>query len=121
MNGNGKAMEFENPFCGVSVTGFGPNSEVITSPKVQGDVASILAWYSFKQTLNRGLQTPSHSELGLVFPVQHFPKSSFPASLSNEISRNSNIPDDLAYERTPCTHDVFLYERWVKRIFVWLF
>lgn len=101
VNGNGKAIEFENPVCGVSVTGFGPNSEVITSPKVQGEVVSILTWYSLRQTLNLGRQTPSHSTFCNVFPVQHFPKSFLPASLSNDSSLNSNTPDDSACGRTP--------------------
>lgn len=92
------AMGFENPFW-VSVVGFGPTSDVITSPNVQGDVQSILTWYSFKQILNRGLHTPSHSEFDSIFPVQHFPTSSLPASLSNDNSRNSKTPDDSAWER----------------------
>lgn len=101
VNGKGKAIELEKPVCGVSVTGFGPNSDVMTSPKVHGELVSILLWYSLRQTRNLGLQTPSQSPLGRIFPVQHFPKSFFPASLSNDISLNSNTPDDSAYGRIP--------------------
>lgn len=110
VNGKGKAIELEKPVCGVSVTGFGPNSEVITSPKVHGDVASILTWYSLRHTLNLGRQTPSHSPLGNVLPVQHFPKSFFPASLLNEISLNSNTPVDSAYRK-------ILSLRWFQKYF----
>lgn len=98
VNGNGKAMELSNPFCELSVPAFGSSSVVITSPKVHGDVVSILTWYSLRQTLNRGRHNPSHSEFDEDIPLQHFPKSSFPASLSNDISRNSKTPEDSAYD-----------------------
>lgn len=107
VKGNGKAMELEKPVCGVSVAGLGPNSAVMTSPKVHGDVVSIFTWYSFRQTLNLGRQTPSQSPLGRVFPVQHLPKSFLPALLSNDISLNSNTPVDSAYRKIPSILVVF--------------
>ena len=99
MKGNGKAMELSNPFWELSDPGFGSSSVVITSPKVHGDVVSIFTWYSLRQTLNRGRHIPSQSEFGPETPVQHFPKSSFPASLSNDISRNSKTPEELACQK----------------------
>lgn len=97
VKGNGNAMALSNPFWGLSDPEFGASSLVITSPKVHGVVVSIFTWYSFRQTLNRGRHIPSHSEFGPVMPLQHLPESSFPASLSNDISRNSKTPEDSAY------------------------
>jgi hypothetical protein len=102
VNGKGRAMEFSNPFCGVSEPGFGSSSVVMTSPKVHGEVVSILTWYSLRQTLKRGRHIPSHSEFVPEMPLQHFPKSSFPASLSNDISRNSKTPEDSACDNSAC-------------------
>lgn len=89
-------MGLSNPFW-VSFPLMESFSEVMTSPKVHGDVVSILTWYSFRHTRKRGRHGPEHSELGPAgLPVQHFPASSFPASLSKDRSRNSNTPDDSA-------------------------
>lgn len=96
LNWNGTVIECTNPFWGVSVSGFGPNSSVMKSPKVHGEFGSIFTWYSFRQTRNLGRHTPSHSAFDVNLPVQHLPISSLPASLSNDIKRNSNIPEQSA-------------------------
>lgn len=118
VNGNGNAIELSNPFCGcwsaddvvdiIDVDGAlllidvcrSTISAVITSPNVHGDVVSIFTWYSFRQTRNLGRHTPSQFVFDpLTKPLQHLPKSSLPASLLNDWNRNSNTPDDLAYNR----------------------
>lgn len=99
VNGNGNIIGVSNPVWEESVPEPGSNSEVITSPKVHGVFVLIFTWYSFRHTRKRGWHGPEHWEFGPEEPPsQHFPLSSFPASLSNDNSRNSKTPLHSAYD-----------------------
>lgn len=111
VKGNENRIGLSNPSCGESSSGFGPSTDVVTSPKVQGDVASILTRYSLRQTRNRGWHDPRHSVFSFCCPLQHFPKSSLPASLSKDLNRNSNTPEELPYDKTHC---IDCYRRFPK-------
>lgn len=113
VKGNLTAIALAKPLWGSSA-GPGPNSEVITSPNVHGEVASILTWYSLRHTRKRGLQSPSHSKPeGL--PEQHLPVSSFPAWLSKDSNLNSNTPDAGVWKKSSISN---IYSRFNEHKYI---
>lgn len=96
MKSKGKTMGLLNP----STFRFGtsrelpPNTGVVMSPKVHGDVVSMLAWYILRHTRNLVLHGAKHGASLLDEPSQHCPLLNLPNEFVKLFILSSNEPDD---------------------------
>lgn len=113
---NGNRIGFVKPsacvLCVVKLTLFSPSTGVHTSPNVQLDAKSILAWYVLRHTRNRVWHVPMHLPLSSDLPLQHSFTLSLPLSLLKCFSRSSNRPRlcDCAGKRRKWFELVFFFK-----------
>lgn len=70
-----------------------PNTGVVMSPKVHGDVVSMLAWYILRHTRNLVLHGAKHGASLFEEPSQHCPLLNLPNEFVKLFILSSKEPD----------------------------